>query len=203
MFLVNEILVFSPGRRQEALDRLSYIHGLMAPQEGFVNAIVAKYLGDLTRHTVLRFWQDEAAYQKFREGPDGNYGRNRPQGLYTNEQVIPQWNSFSVDGDIAGGGNYLAKVHQPVPEDGWAGFQQMQGQISAVAKSAGMKSAAHFRAKDRSEALTVARFGGRQDLEKMFESPDFAKIAGPRMAEGATPPKVECFEIVTEVGPKG
>src|SRR6266568_3452426 len=196
MFLVNEILLFTPGRRQEALDRLSYIHGLMTPHDGFVQAIVAKYLGDITRHTVLRFWEGEAAYQKFRESPDGNYGRNRPQGLYNNEQVVPQWNSFSAEGDITGTASYLVKVQQAVPEDAWTGFEQMQGQISAAAKKAGMKSAVHFRAKDRSEALTVARFGGRQDLEKMFESPDFVKLVGPRMAEGGTPPKTECFEVV-------
>jgi hypothetical protein len=40
MFLINEILNFTPGRRKEALDRLSYIHGLMAPSPGFVQALV-------------------------------------------------------------------------------------------------------------------------------------------------------------------
>jgi heme-degrading monooxygenase HmoA len=202
MFLINEILNFTPGRRQEALDRLSYIHGLMAPSPGFVQAIVAKYLGDGTKHTVLRFWQDEAAYQKFREGPNGNYGRNRPEGLYNNDQVVPQWNSFDV-ADGSGSGAYLVKVQQPVPEEAWDGFMDVTKRISAVATGlGGMVSSRHFRAKDRSEGLTVARFRGRDDLEKMLESPAFVQIVAPMMAAGGPPPSTQCYEVVSEVGPK-
>ena len=51
MFAQNEILVFSPGRKQEGLERLAWIHSLMSPQPGFKEAFVAKYLGDGTRHT--------------------------------------------------------------------------------------------------------------------------------------------------------
>ncbi len=81
MFLVNEILVFSRGRRQEALDRLAGIHALMAKQPGFQRTYVAKFLGDAVSHTILRIWQDEEAYLTFRAGPDGNYGRGRPEGV--------------------------------------------------------------------------------------------------------------------------
>src|SRR5687767_13401062 len=94
MFAQNEILVFTPGRKQEGLERLAWIHSLMAPQPGFKMAFVAKYLGDGTRHTIMRFWEDEAAYQAFRATPDGNYGRNRPEGLYVNEPVVTPLVSF-------------------------------------------------------------------------------------------------------------
>ena len=202
VFLINEILNFSPGRRQEALDRLSYIHGLMAPSPGFVQALVAKYLGDGVKHTVLRFWESEEAYQKFREGPNGNYGRNRPEGLYVNEQVVPQWNSlFEEKG--SGTGKFLVKVQQPVPEDQWDQFIAMDKSIQAVVTGlGGLGSAVHFRAKDRSEAMAVVRWQGRDNLEKLLDSPDFAKIVAPRMAAGGPLPSTMCFEIVSEVGPK-
>jgi heme-degrading monooxygenase HmoA len=121
MYLVNEILVFAPGRHKEAIDRLEYIHGLMAGAPGFRVGLVGKYLGGATRHTVLRFWEDEAAYQAFRAGPNGNYGRNRPEGLYTNEPVVPAWNEVvEVPGDAQGA--FLVKVQRDVPEDAWEAY---------------------------------------------------------------------------------
>ena len=78
MFLLNEILVFAPDRRQEALDRLAWIHGLMAKRSQRTRcAIVARNVGDSVRHTILRYWDSAGAYQAFREGPDGNYGRGQ------------------------------------------------------------------------------------------------------------------------------
>ena len=202
MFLINEILNFTPGRRQEALDRLSYIHGLMAPSAGFVQAIVAKYLGDGTKHTVLRFWESEDAYQKFREGPNGNYGRNRPEGLYVNDQVVPQWNGlYEEEGNAQG--NFLVKVQQPVAEDQWDQFtSRNRGIQDVVSNLGGLASARHFRAKDRSEALTVVRWQGRENLERLLESPDFAKLVAPMIAAGAKLPSTECYEVVSEVAPK-
>ena len=78
MYVRNEILVFTPGRGKEGLERLNWIHSLMAPHAGFRDAIVAKYLGDATRHTIMRFWENEEAYDAFRASPDGNYSSNRP-----------------------------------------------------------------------------------------------------------------------------
>src|ERR1044071_9763736 len=115
MFVLNEILVFTAGHRQEGLDRLMGIHGLMAPHLGFKHAIFAKYLGDAARHTIMRFWEDEEAYQQFRESPDGNYGRNRPEGLYAGERVVSPWYSF---GEVTGGasGDFIVKIQREVPE---------------------------------------------------------------------------------------
>jgi heme-degrading monooxygenase HmoA len=196
--LVNEILDFTPGRRQEALKRLEYIHGLMSDKPGFHKAIVAKYLGDGTRHTVLRFWDSDDAFQRFREGPDGNYGRNRPEGLYQNDAVVPRWNSIFESSDSEEG-NFLVKVQREVPENAWDQFIAAGRQLSANATPTVFDERT-FRATDRSEALTVARFRDRAAFEDLLESPGFVKIRN-TMPEGVKLVSSACYEIVSEVQP--
>ncbi len=201
MYLVNEILVFSPGRHKEAVDRLEYIHGLMATAPGFRRGVVGRYLGGATRHTVLRFWEDEAAYQAFRAGPNGNYGRNRPEGLYTNERVVPAWNSVvELNGDAQG--DFFVKVQQSVPKDAWDAFIRSDRQLAeAIRARGGLVVFGSFRSKDQSEALAVARFRGRDDFDAVVEDPAINQIlAG--APEGLGEPKFECFQVVSEIGPK-
>ena len=201
MFVLNEILVFTPGRGQEGLDRLGWIHGMMAPNPGFQQAIVAKYLGDTSRHTIMRFWDDEAALQKFRETPDGNYGRNRPEGIYNNERVVSPWNSFGeVNGDASG--DFLIKVQREVPEDAWGKFMEQQKAIrDLAAKMGGLVWARQLRAKEQSVALTVARFRSRTDVERIIESPEYGDVMK-KLPESVTLVRTECFEIVSDVVPK-
>jgi heme-degrading monooxygenase HmoA len=199
MFLVNEILNFGIGRRQEALDRLAWIHGLMAPHDGFVRAIVAKYLGDGTRHTILRVWQDEAAYKAFRATPDGNYGRGRPEGLYINDQVVPQWNSRS-DADHMGAGPFLVKTQWEVPEAAWDAFDAANQRVEKLALTLGLKGVNEFRATERSEGLTIGRFESRAAYEALLDHPDFSAIRS-KMPEGINRLSVACYEVVSEVLP--
>jgi heme-degrading monooxygenase HmoA len=200
MFLLNEILVFSPGRRQEAIDRLGWIHGLMASKPGFQRAIVAKYLGDGSRHTVLRMWDDVDAYRRFREGPDGNYGRGRPEGLYTNESVTPQWNS-TLEWDSGSPGPFLVKVLRDVPPATWDQFAAYQTQMrDLLAGSAGVTAALACRATERDEALLITRFQDRAVFEGLTESPNFAATAA-AVPAGVAVRRVECFEIVSERTP--
>jgi heme-degrading monooxygenase HmoA len=200
MFLINEILNFGVGRRQEALDRLGWIHGLMAPHDGFMRAIVAKYLGDGTRHTILRVWRDEATYRAFRATPDGNYGRGRPEGLYVNDPVVPQWNGLS-DADHIGFGAFLVKTQWEVPEDAWDAFNTADERVEKLALTLGLKGANHFRATDRSEGLTIGRFEGRAAYEALLEHGEYANIRG-EMPEGINRLSSACYEVVSEVLPR-
>jgi heme-degrading monooxygenase HmoA len=200
MFLVNEILNFGMGRRQEALDRLGWIHGLMAPHDGFVRAIVAKYLGDGTRHTILRVWRNEDAYRAFRASPDGNYGRGRPEGLYVNDPVVPQWAAQGAE-DHLGAGPFLVKTQWAVPEDDWGAFDAANAAVETLALTLGLKGANHFRATDRSESLTVGRFESRAAYEALLEHPEYAKVRG-AMPEGVSRLDSACYEVVSEVLPK-
>jgi heme-degrading monooxygenase HmoA len=199
MLLINEILNFGVGRRQEALDRLAWIHGLMAPHDGFVRAIVAKYLGDGTRHTILRVWRDEAAYKAFRATPDGNYGRGRPEGLYINDPVVPQWNSLH-DADHLGAGPFLVKTQWEVPEDAWDAFDAANQRVEKLAMTLGLKGVNEFRATDRSEGLTIGRFESRAAYEALLEHPEFGAIRR-EMPEGINRISVACYEVVSEVLP--
>lgn len=200
MFLINEILNFGMGRRQEALDRLAWIHGLMAPHDGFERAIVAKYLGDGTRHTILRVWRDEDAYKAFRATPDGSYGKGRPEGLYVNDPVVPQWHSI-VAADRIGAGPFLVKSQWQVPVDAWDGFTAANERVEALARTLGLVGVNEFRAADRSEGLTVGRFESRSAYETLIEHPDFGAIRRD-MPEGIERISVACYEVVSDVLPK-
>lgn len=200
MFLINEILDFGVGRRQEALERLAWIHGLMAPHDGFMRAIVAKYLGDGTRHTILRVWRDEDAYKAFRATPDGSYGKGRPEGLYINEKVVPQWNSLSAE-DHLGAGPFLVKTQWEVPEDAWDGFNEANDGVEQLARTMGLVGVNEFRATDRSEGLTIGRFENRGAYEALLEHPQFQEIRS-AMPEGISRISVACYEVVSDVLPK-
>ena len=176
MFLLNEILNFGMGRRQEALDRLAWIHGLMAPHDGFQRAIVAKYLGNGTRHTILRLWRDEAAFRAFRATPDGSYGKGRPEGLYVNDAVVPQWNSI-IEDDHIGAGPFLVKTQWQVPEDAWDAFNDANHRVETLALTMGLKGVNEFRAVDRSEGLTLGRFENRAAYEALMDTPNSWRYA--------------------------
>lgn len=200
MFLINEILNFGMGRRQEALDRLAWIHGLMAPHDGFIRAIVAKYLGDGTRHTILRVWRDEEAYRAFRATPDGSYGKGRPEGLYANDPVVPQWNSLHPE-DRIGSGPFLVKTQWAVPEDAWDAFNTANERVEALAGKMGLVGVNEFRAVDRSEGLTIGRFESRAAYEALIDSPDFLAIRR-EMPHGIERISVACYEVLSDVLPQ-
>nr|ART39817.1 J25 [uncultured bacterium] len=200
MFAQNEILVFTPGRKQECLDRLAWIHSLMAPQPGFKEAIVAKYLGDGTRHTIMRFWEDEAAYQAFRATPDGNYGRGRPEGLYVNEPVITPLIGL---GEMTGTaeGNFLIKLERAIEPSAWEAFgTHAQGVMANSGGLPGLAWVGAFKGKDKDAAITVIRMADRAAFDSLIESPFYANAN--TLPEGVTQVRLECFEIVSEVFPK-
>lgn len=201
MFLLNEILVFGHGRRQEALDRLAWIHGLMAKQPSFRRAIVAKYLGHGLRHTVLRIWDSADAYQEFRSGPNGNYGSSRPAGLYTNETVIPQWESIVDTPGTEAAAKHLVKVQQEVPEGAWDEFAKHRQALQQIMASGdGFIRGVTYRAKDRSESLFVGLYGAREHHERVLDHPEF--VAELRKAPaGSRVASVESFEVVSETLP--
>jgi heme-degrading monooxygenase HmoA len=201
LYLINEILVFSPGRRQEGLDRLGWIHSLMQPNPGFIQALVGRYQGDSFRHTVLRLWESAEAFQKFRETPDANYGRNRPEGLYVNEPVVPRWESF-LEADGNAKGDFLLKVQLEVPDEAWeARVGQLKELQNAAIATGAVVSARNFRATDQSQSLSLVRWESRDAFERFVDSPDYAK-ANATMPDGVKLIRREFFEVVSEVLPK-
>lgn len=201
MFLLNEILVFTPGRRQEGFDRLAYIHSLMAPSPGFRQAIVARYLGDPQTHTVLRFWDSLEAYHGFRAGPNGNYGRNRPEGLYTNQPVIPQWLSFAECENPPDDGSLLIKVERPVPAPQWPAYEAYaKATLTLTEKAPGLTSVVAFKAVDQEAAISITRMRSRAALEAFVDNPEYAAT---RSMLPADMPHASfgVFEVVSVVNP--
>jgi heme-degrading monooxygenase HmoA len=149
----------------------------------------------------LRLWESADAFQKFRETPDGNYGRNRPEGLYVNEPVVPRWESV-LEGHGNAKGNFLAKIQTEVPEGAWDALtSQRKDMQSAAIASGGLVDVHNFRATDQNQALTLARFESRDAYDSFIDSPAFAK-ANASLPEGVNLVRRECFEIVSEVLPK-
>ncbi len=201
MFVLNEILVFSPGRRQEALDRLAWIHGLMAAQPGFREAIVARYLGDPARHTIMRFWDDEDIFQTFRAGPDGNYGRGRPEGLYVNERVATPLIGLAETAGSAKG-DVLVKVQRDLAAGAWEAFLAVQKKMLSLGEQLpGLVWARSLRARDEDVSIAVTRLRSREDAAAMLDSKPYGDLEQ-QQPEGVTTTRTEVFEIVSEVGPK-
>ncbi len=203
MFAVNEILAFGTGRRQEALDRLAWIHGLMVKHQGFRHALVAKYLGDVTRHTIMRFWEDEDAFRAFRATDDGNYGRGRPEGLYETVRVITPLLGIGT-GEAEGSeasGNFLVKIQQEIPEDAWDAFTGFATGMTNFAKNIpGLVWVRQLRAQNENQALIVVRYRDRKAFEDLSESQTYLD-AMKRLPEGVRTVSVECFEVVSDVYP--
>ena len=72
--------------------------------------------------------------------------------------------------------------------------------MSAAGEAAPMFGQRTFRAPDKSEALTVARFRDRAAFEDLIESAAYVK-AREAMPEGITLLSTACYEIVSEVQP--
>lgn len=200
MFVLNEILNFGIGRRQEAWDRLAWIHSTMAPHDGFIEAIVAKYLGEAHRHTIMRFWRDQAAFEAFRASPDGNYGRGRPAGIYEGEKVVTPLISLA-DMEGPARGNFLVKVQHSVAEDAWDAFIKMQTAVKEASENqSGIVWARALRGRDESAALAVVRFQDRQSWEDLIDSPAYVEAVA-NVPDGVKLVRVEAFEIVSDVLP--
>ncbi len=144
----------------------------MAKQPGFQRAYVAKFLGDPVTHTILRVWEDEEAYLTFRQTPDGNYGRGRPEGLYVNEKVISQWLSTKEAAGVESG-DFLVKTDWEVPEAAWPAFNEGERRMEEIEMSFGLLGVKEFRAKEDNVALTIGRFPSRVELEVLLESKKF------------------------------
>lgn len=113
MFLLQEILRFNQRRQTEGIKRLQWIHSLMQPHPGFVKGQISRYLGNPTDYLILRMWDSQDAYQKFRESPDGNYGKSRPEGLYEGVPVGRMW-ELAIDTQGGVPGNFLVRsIYQP------------------------------------------------------------------------------------------
>jgi heme-degrading monooxygenase HmoA len=149
----------------------------------------------------MRFWETEEAYDAFRATPDGSYGANRPEGIYTGEPVPTPLMSF---GEAAGKatGNFLVKVRREVPAGAWDAFLKQQASMMELAANLpGLVWARQLRTRDQDQALVVARFRDREAFEQLVESTEYLGVLS-RIPQEVRHVRTECFEVVSDVGPK-
>ena len=94
------------------------------------------------------------------------------------------------------------KIQREVPDGAWDAFISYQRELTEAAVAAGgVESIHHFRVADPSQALTVNRLQSRHVYEALLDSSDFGKLLL-STPEGVNRIRTECFEVVSDVGPK-
>jgi quinol monooxygenase YgiN len=218
MFLLQQILRCGPGRQREALERLHWIHGLMAGHPGSAGMIVARYLGNPVDLLILRQWRDRDAYDDFMRSPAGQFPQSKPPGIYDSLEVGHNWEEVAfTPGDAEGG--FLWRSGYRVPAERWPEFLRLRAEDDKLAQwyqlaehpgsaTGALVSARTFRSlDDPQEALALVRLQDRQAMEDIVASPSRAAIAAALM-QGETHPGSaraprdsafsDCFEVVDE-----
>ncbi len=203
MYLVQEVLRVSNGRNVEAINRLHWIHSLMQPQPGFVCAQVCAYLGNSSRHLVLRMWEDKAAYEAFRATPEGSgYSANRPPGLYEAQPCGREW-ELSAETVGPAAGNWLMRGEFDITEGRWDDYLKLRAMQDEVhLSSGGLVVARQFKQLDaENAALMLIRKTGRADHLKYMENENLPGTNPDRPRGTFTARGNEYYEIVDETLP--
>jgi heme-degrading monooxygenase HmoA len=207
MFLLQEILKVRNTRQSEAVQRLNWIHNLMKPHEGFVRAVVARYLGNPTDYLILRAWESPDAFRAFRQTEDGqNYPKSRPEGLYEAVPVGREW-ELKIDSPGSGPGDFLVRsIYRVTPENAEEFIENRKrhdGLALQVPNTAGLQT---FQCLDQDSEhsdtfLCIARRTDRDAYNAYLESPQSAEYRSGNRRGLYSTVSTECYEVVDEVTP--
>ena len=203
MYLVQEILHFGNGRNSEAVKRLNWIHSLMQPQPGFVCAQVCAFLGNSSRHLVLRMWEDKDAFLAFRATPDGSgYSANRPPGIYEGQPCGREWD-LAAETLGPATGDWLMRGEFDIAEGRWDDYFTLRKmQDEAHLSSGGLVVARQLKQVDaENAALMLIRKTGRADHLKYMENENQPGANPDRPRGTFTARGNEYYEIVDETLP--
>lgn len=201
MYLVQEILHFGTGRNSEAVNRLKWIHSLMQPNPGFVAAQICSYLGNSSRHLILRMWEDKESFMAFRATPDGQgYSKNRPEGIYEGQPVGREWEDI-IDTPGSDKGNFLIRGVFDITEGRWDDYISLRrSQDEVHLKMGGLQYSRNFKQLDEeNSALMLIRKTSREDHLKYMESHVLADLRATGPAGTFTPKGNEYYEIIDEL----
>jgi heme-degrading monooxygenase HmoA len=201
MYLLQEILHFGTGRNSEAIKRLNWIHSLMQPNPGFVAAQICSYLGNSSRHLILRMWEDKDAFTTFRATPDGQgYAKNRPEGIYEGQPVGREWEDI-IDTPGTAKGNFLIRGVFDITEGRWDDYTALRkGQDEVHKEMGGLQYSRNFKQLDEeNSALMLIRKTSREDHLKYMESHLLANLRTTGPTGTFTAKGNEYYEIIDEV----
>jgi heme-degrading monooxygenase HmoA len=206
MFLFQELLKVTQTRQSELIARQHWIHGLMAPHKGFAGATLARFAGNPTDYLVLRTWDSEEDFTNFRAGPDGNYGKNRPEGLFEGVASGRRYESGILSNGDAQGGFIVRSVYA-VPEGRGDEFVENRKRHDGLALQVpGHVYLRTFQCMD-TEGDSVGTFLGivrrtSRDAYNAYLESEQAKAYRAGNVRGLYKTvSTECYEVVDEVGP--
>ena len=201
MYLVQEILHFGTRRNSEAVNRLKWIHSLMQPNPGFVAAQICSYLGNSSRHLILRMWENKESFMAFRATPDGQgYSKNRPEGIYEGQPVGREWEDI-IDTPGSDKGNFLIRGVFDIAEGRWDDYISLRrSQDEVHLKMGGLQYSRNFKQLDEeNSALMLIRKTSREDHLKYMESHVLADLRTTGPTGTFTPKGNEYYEIIDEL----
>ena len=210
MLVLMQILRCGSGRQQEALQRLHWIHGLMAERDDSGGCIVAKHLGNPIDLLILRFWQTREAMARrtnaYYQDRWPLFPPNEPEGIYQTQDIAHHWDEVRrLDGGATGG--FIWRITHRIADGRWDDFLAFRAaQDEAIASAGGLVWARTFRNIEHdTEALSLIRLTSRESLDAVAVDPQAASLER-RLQELATPldyPQLnifhsESFEVVDE-----
>ena len=199
MYLLQEILHFGTGRNTEAVKRLNWIHSLMQPNPGFVAAQICSYLGNSSRHLILRMWEDKISFEAFRATPDSDYAKSRPEGIYKPEPVGREWVDI-IDSYGTEKGNFLMRGVYEIPVGRWDDYITLRkSQDQLHQQTDGLQYIRNFRQlHEDNSALLLIRKTSREDHMKYMESPLLTELRAKGPQGTFTTRGHEYYEIIEE-----
>ena len=207
MFLFQELLKVTQTRQSELIARQHWIHGLMQPAKGFAGATLSRFGGNPSDYLVLRTWDDEQSFLDFRAGPDGNYGKSRPEGLFEGVTAGRRY-ELVIDspGDAQGG--YIVRSQYSVGEghDPQEFIDNRRRHDALALQVPGHQYLRTFRCLDEEgpgagTMLVIARRTSRDAYNQYLESEQAKQYRAGNVRGLYKTLGTECYEVVDELKP--
>ena len=173
----------------------------MQPNPGFVAAQICSYLGNSSRHLILRMWEDKESFMAFRATPDGQgYSKNRPEGIYEGQPVGREWEDI-IDTPGSDKGNFLIRGVFDIAEGRWDDYISLRrSQDEVHLKMGGLQYSRNFKQLDEeNSALMLIRKTSREDHLKYMESHVLADLRTTGPTGTFTAKGNEYYEIIDEL----
>jgi quinol monooxygenase YgiN len=156
MYLHLELKTIPTGLREQAVDRLTRLHELMAATDGFLSAQMWADVSDSLEYMVTRAWVDAAAHCAYRSSDAAKaFAASRPPVPLWENTAVQEWISASQVKNLWAG-NFLARRVQAdepgrpaVGNDHLAIFRNLAPSASGEAR------------------MALWRFTERSELERM------------------------------------
>ena len=207
MYLHLELKTMATDRLGEAVQRLHYLHTLMAAAPGFVNSQICEYLGNPGQYLIVRTWTEGSAHAAFRQtAPARDFAGSRPAGFIYDNLAVQEWQCV-LETPGAAAGDYVVRQLYSIESAVWPAFvAERRRHDSAALASGGVTSLRTFRMvanekADDTQAFVLDRWADRAAYVRFLASPQLAEYRQKARFSGSG--LTECYHIEDEVLSKG